>query len=54
MIAIAGIRSSRGEDRMLIDAPGHILSSGEKDFYSGAPTEEIRSLLGIEDWTDHL
>ena len=31
MIAIVGIRSSRGEDRMLIDAPGHILPSGEKE-----------------------
>lgn len=31
MVAIAGIRSSCGEGRMLIDAPGHILTSGEKD-----------------------
>ena len=31
MIAIVGIRSSRGEDRILIDAPGHILPSGEKE-----------------------
>ena len=31
MIAIVGIRSSRAEDRMLIDAPGHILPAGEKE-----------------------
>jgi hypothetical protein len=31
MIAIVGIRSSRDEDRMLIDAPGHILPTGEKE-----------------------
>jgi hypothetical protein len=31
MIAIVGIRSSRGEDRMLIDVPGHILPSREKE-----------------------
>ena len=31
MIAVLGVRSSRGEDRMLIDAPGHILPIGEKD-----------------------
>ncbi|WP_018970408.1 hypothetical protein [Rubritalea marina] len=31
MIAIAGIRSSRGEDRMLIDSPGHTLMPSEKE-----------------------
>jgi hypothetical protein len=31
MIAIQGIRSSRGEDRMLIDAPGHVLPSAQKE-----------------------
>ncbi len=31
MIAIEGIRSNCGEDRMLIDAPGHILQFGEKE-----------------------
>ncbi len=31
MIAIAGIRSSRQEDRMLIDAPGHILTSAQNE-----------------------
>ena len=31
MIAIDDIRSSREEDRMLIDAPGHILTSGQKE-----------------------
>jgi len=31
MIAIVGIRASRGEDRMLIDAPGHIITPGQKE-----------------------
>lgn len=31
MIAIVGIRSSCGEDRILIDSPGHILSSAENE-----------------------
>ena len=39
MITVLGIRSSRGEDRILIDAPGHILP---------APEEEIGvSLFGL-------
>ena len=31
MIAILGLRSSRGDDRMLIDAPGHILTPSDKE-----------------------
>lgn len=31
MIAISGIRSGCGEDRMLINAPGHIVHPGEKE-----------------------
>lgn len=31
MIAISGIRASRGEHRMLIDSPGHFLTSSERE-----------------------
>jgi len=31
MIAITGIRSSRSEDGLLIDAPGHVLTIGQSD-----------------------
>ncbi len=31
MIAISGLRSSCGEDRMLIDSPGHTLAPSEKE-----------------------
>ena len=31
MIAIAGVRFSHGEDRVLIDSPGHIITPSEKE-----------------------
>ena len=49
MIAIVGIRSSHGEDRMLIDAPGHVLPSGEKEI--GISLFGLSTLLG---WSSYL
>ena len=49
MIAIAGIRSSRGEDRLVIDAPGHIFSSAEKEIGIS-----LFSLSASFDWSSYL
>ncbi len=48
-IAIVGIRSNLGEDRMLIDAPGHILTSGEKEI--GISLFSLSTSLG---WSSYL